>query len=68
MPRGTPKSSICVRIDQDTLLKTRELLTDPLTKKTRHGSISDLIDNLLLQWCAAQLKLRELKPKGKASD
>lgn len=56
MPRGNPGHPLTIRFDADVLRKVRELLRDPVRGKTRYASLSDLMNQLLLQWTADQIK------------
>jgi hypothetical protein len=53
------------RLDPDVKAKVLNLLENPVNRRTRWGSLSDLVNYLLLQWVADQIKARE---KGTASN
>jgi hypothetical protein len=41
-------------VDENLLLRIRKLKADPVRKRTRYGSMSDLLNTLLLQWVMEQ--------------
>ena len=49
-----PRYPTSIRIDPEIVKEVRRLQYDPVTRRTRHGSLSDLITKLLLDWIAEQ--------------
>jgi hypothetical protein len=44
------KVAISVRLPEDLLERVRERLHDPLRNQVKHGSLTDVITNLLYEW------------------
>jgi len=63
MPRDSPSIRIHINLDADLDAKLRVLLADPVTKRAKYGSISALVNSLLLQWAVKEFEARSKKGK-----
>jgi hypothetical protein len=62
MPRGSPNVRLQVKLDPDLDVKLRAILASPLTGRIQYGSISALINHLLLDWVVKEMERRKATP------
>lgn len=61
MPRGAPNRQTCIALDPDVDAKLKVLLANPTNGRMRYGSLSAIINSLLLNWAIKELEARSKK-------
>ena len=65
MPRGSPKTPMCVRVDKDVLEQVRTRMKDPVHGGTKYASMTDLVERLFLDWLITQNRKAKDLPNDK---
>lgn len=61
---GSARQNITFRIDKNVKVKIDLLLRHPTTGKIPHGAFANLVNHLLADWAARELRKRNRPTKG----